>query len=70
MEITCMTEKVTHYTIHNNVYLLPPLYTPLMIDGVVFPYGADIPYQPGKKSASIIDLEKYRSKTSGKPVKS
>ena len=70
MEITCMTEKVTHYTIHNNVYLLPQSDKPLIIDGVVFPYGADIPYQPGKKSASIIDLETYRSRTSAKPVKS
>ncbi len=65
-----MTEKVTPYTILDNVYLLPSLDKPLMIDGVVLPYGADIPYQPGKKSASIINLETYRSNTSGKPDKS
>ncbi len=65
-----MTEKATPYTILDNIYLLPPLDKPLMIDGNVLPYGADIPYQPGKKAASIIDLETYRSRTSGKPVKS
>lgn len=65
-----MTEKVTPYTILDNVYLLPSFDKPLMIDGYVLPYGADIPYQPGKKAASIIDLEIYRSRTSGKPIKS
>ena len=65
-----MTEKVTPYIIHNNVYILPPLDKPLMIDGEVLPYGADLPFQPGKISASIIDLETYRSNTSGKTDKS
>jgi len=65
-----MTEKVIPCIIIDNIYLLPPLDKPLMIDGVVLPYGADIPYQPGKKSASIIDLKTYRSRSSGKPDKS
>ena len=51
-----MTGKVVPYTIHNKVYLLPPLDQPPMIGGYILPYGADIPYQPEKISASITDL--------------
>ena len=64
-----MTEKTTPYIV-GNIYTNIFRKKPAMLDGDVLPYGADIPYQPGKISASIIDLETYRSNTSGKPDKS